>query len=111
MRTEQEIRNRINGHGISLTEPEVMEEEASLTAPYSPGKLSEKSLNDALTVFNDVRYIVGIPPVTLSKEDCEKAQAASLLIAIHGEAVHDPSVPDDMDEALASLGIISLKFS
>lgn len=75
------------------------------SSPYQPGALSKTTLNSAIGMFNQVRYIAGLSyDVTLKDEYNELAQAASLVNYVNGTMSHHPEQPSDMDKELYDLG-------
>lgn len=77
----------------------------SLTAPYSAGSLSEQTLNSAVTMLNQIRYIAGLPAdVTLNESYSQQAQAAALVGYLNGEGSHTPAQPAGMSDTLYQLG-------
>lgn len=79
--------------------------EPVLTAPYSPGALSQETLQGAIDVLNGMRYIAGIPyNVRLNEEYNQMAQAGALVNAVNNVMSHKPTQPDGMDDSLYQLG-------
>lgn len=103
--TSSEIRAYMAQSGASTSNATVMAEEADLSAPYSAGSLTQESLDDALKMLNQIRYIAGLDyNVTLNANYNEKVQAGVLLNAINKQLSHYPSRPDGIDDALYELG-------
>ena len=59
-RTRQEIKNYLSTHSVSVGAGVVYDEEPSYSGKFSYGKVSDKSLNEALDTLNAVRYITGL---------------------------------------------------
>lgn len=75
------------------------------SAPYKAGVLSDTTLNSAVDMLNQVRYIAGLSyDVKLKDEYNELAQAASLVNYVNGTMSHHPEQPSDMDKDLYDLG-------
>jgi uncharacterized protein YkwD len=103
-RTIEEIRAFINKTDGSRNQAVEYEEIPVKTAPYSPGKLSEKTLQSALNILNNVRYIAGIDAdVTLNDEYNSCVQAGTLVNNLQGRLSHQPTQPEGMDDTLYQL--------
>lgn len=75
------------------------------TAPYSPGRLSDESLKNALNWVNVIRYTAGVSSdVTLDDANNELAQAAALLNCLNGDLSHYPERPQGVSDELYALG-------
>lgn len=104
-RTEEEIREYLEKNPVILDKKETFEEEPSLSSPYSAGKLSEASLQNALNTINAIRYIAGIDNnVELNETYTQKTQASAFINALNGYISHYPKQPDGVDDELYSLG-------
>lgn len=103
--TESEVRAYMAQSGASTSNATVMAEEANLSEPYSPGSLTQESLDDALKMLNQIRYIAGLNNnVTLNEEYNRKVQAGVMLNAANKQLSHYPSRPDGIDDELYNLG-------
>ena len=77
----------------------------SVTVPYSPGALTDETLEEAVKAVNLIRYIAGLNSnITLNDTYTEMLQAGSLINAINNQLSHDPEQPAGMDDALYNLG-------
>ena len=105
-RTQAQIKAYAAGSGASMNNPTDYDQSPIIAGPgYYPGTLTSKSLNDALAMLNQIRYIAGLDAdVALDAAYSEKAQAASMLNDINKTLSHDPLKPPDMDQALFDLG-------
>ncbi|WP_408072501.1 CAP domain-containing protein [Butyrivibrio sp. JL13D10] len=103
-KSPQEIRNYIYSKKINLEEMPAYSVTPSTSQPYTTGNLSQGSLNSALNTLNAVRYIAGLPEVSLDTDLCQKAQTTSLINAVNNYQSHYPSKPQGMDEAMYKLG-------
>ncbi len=101
--TQEEIKNYAKNSNVSLKDALEFEEEPVTKSPYSLGKLSGKTLQSALKMLNQVRYIAGISDnVELSDEYNTLCQAGALANYANNELSHFPEqpvgMPDDMYE-------------
>ncbi len=80
------------------------EVEPSVTAPYAKGKLTPELLDNGLTYLNFIRYVAGLPDVTLDEELNETAQHGATLLAANNILTHYPSKPADMEDAFYQRG-------
>jgi hypothetical protein len=100
----EEIRAFINKTDGSRNQAVEYEETPVKTAPYSPGKLSQNTLQSALNILNNVRYIAGIDAdVTLNDDYNSCVQAGTLVNNLQGKLSHNPTQPDGMDDTLYQL--------
>jgi hypothetical protein len=110
--TQAEIVAYAKAHPFSTTAPVTYATKPKTTAPYAPGALSQKSLNEGLNALNLMRYIAGVDEVTLKDEYNEYAQAAALVNAVNGGIItHYPSKPAGMSDTLYQLGREGAAFS
>ena len=102
--TQEEIRTYVKNHPIQNMKPEFAVEQ-SATVPYAAGELTEETKQDALNMLNLLRYIAGVPTVSISEEAQNYAQTAALLLAITGKLDHHPEDhPQGMDDAMFQQG-------
>lgn len=72
---------------------------------YHSGALTDETLNNALTVYNYVRFLAGIDDnVTLNRNYNQYAQDASLINALNGSLSHYPSKPSEVSQSLFDSG-------
>ncbi len=103
--TQEEIRQYISADGASISDGITFEETPVLTAPYDPGKLSEATLQSAVTILNRMRYIAGLSyDVTLDETYSGQVQAGCLVDAVNKELTHTPAQPEGMSDELYKLG-------
>ena len=103
--TKEEIAEYIKKHPHDNADKNNFAAVPNFTAPYSPGRLSDDTLNDTCALLNYYRYIVGIPEVTLNDDYTELAQTACLLNAINKVNANNPlSQPSGMDNAMYQEG-------
>ena len=76
----------------------------SVSAPYSTGALTEDFLESGLTYLNYVRFVAGLPEVTLDDGMNENAQYGAVLLAANDNLTHYPDQPADMPDDFYSLG-------
>lgn len=102
---EDEIRDYLKASGATPDNPVVYKEKPSITAPYKAGSLTDETLNSAIKMLNQVRYIAGISyNVSLNDEAVAKTQAASLVNRVNDVLSHTPEKPSDMEDSLYQLG-------
>jgi Bacterial surface proteins containing Ig-like domains len=103
--TEDEIRDYLKASGATAYNPVAYKEKPSITAPYKAGSLTDETLNSAIKMLNQVRYIAGISyNVSLNEEAIAKTQAASLVNSVNDTLSHTPEKPTDMEDSLYQLG-------
>lgn len=102
--TQEEITEYYKEHPFNVTASAQYTVNPSMQSPYSAGKLSETTLNDALNALNVVRYIAGLDEVSLNSQYNELTQAASLVNAVNNSLSHSPSQPDQFPDDLYNDG-------
>ncbi|HCT93139.1 MAG TPA: secretory protein [Lachnospiraceae bacterium] len=103
--TPADIRNYIQQSGASIDNPVVFQTSPSVKAPYAAGTLSGDTLQSALGILNQVRYIAGLDAdVALNAEYTLLTQAAALVNAANRQLSHYPNRPSGMDDELYGLG-------
>ncbi len=104
-RTQEEIRVFVRQSGAGLDDAITYAEEPGVTVPYSAGRLSEETLQSAVAMLNQVRYIAGLTyDVQLDRSYSEKCQAASIVNYVNRKMDHNPQKPADMEDILYQLG-------
>ena len=102
--TQDEIRNYIKESGAKITDTVSFQENPVTEAPFSLGRLSDETLDSAVRMLNQIRYIAGIPyDVVLDEAYNEKAQAASLVNYVNGKMTHYPTKPEGMEDEMFAL--------
>ncbi len=76
----------------------------SVSAPYAAGKLSDNLLQSGLTYLNYIRFVAGLPEVTLNETLNDYSQHGAVLLAAINTLTHYPSQPEDMDDAFYEKG-------
>lgn len=103
--TKAEIIQRISDSGAKLTDEVTYKTMYSTTAPYSAGVLSDETLNSAIAMLNNVRYIAGLNyDVTLDAGYTEACQAGAMVNLVNGPLSHFPTQPEGMSDTLYNLG-------
>ncbi|MDE6221377.1 MAG: CAP domain-containing protein [Lachnospiraceae bacterium] len=104
--TQAEISARIKSDGVSLIDPLNFAVDPQLAAPYdNAGVLSQDTLDAAMKMMNQIRYIAGLQDnVTLNEEYNRKAQAAALVNYANRSLSHSPSKPAGMSDTMYKLG-------
>ncbi len=103
-RTPQEIKQYIDDNPYRLSLRDSFVSKPSLSYPYEPGKLTDKTLENALNAINCMRYIAGLPEVSLNSHYNELTQAASLVNEVNGSLEHSPTQPSDMPDDIFNMG-------
>ena len=104
-RTEEEISEYLKKNPVDLHAAVSYKTKPSLKAPYEAGQLSDETLNSALRLVKNIRYIAGLSDnVVLNDEYTARAQAGSLVNAVNDELSHTPNKPANMSEDLYQLG-------
>lgn len=105
--SQEEIREFVRRTGATIEDAVVYETPASLKSPYSPGSLTRSSLESAVGMLNQVRYIAGLSyNIGINEEYNRLAQAASLVNQVNNELTHYPSQPSDMESSLYEAGAL-----
>lgn len=103
--TRGDIRNYMASSGASSENRTEMQTEPVLTSPYAPGVVTQQSLQDALAMVNQMRYIAGLSnDVVLDEEFTRAAQAGAFLNAVNNQISHYPERPVGIDDELYELG-------
>ncbi|MGN0295199.1 MAG: CAP domain-containing protein [Lachnospiraceae bacterium] len=93
-RTVEEIRDFASRYPASVSQKVTYKKEPSLSNPYSEGILSDETMNSALNLLNQCRYIAGLDAdVTLDDDYSSQASAATLVNYLNGELSHNPKKP------------------
>lgn len=102
---QEEIRSYIRQSGADIYDPVEYASKPSAKKPYEAGALSDSTLQSALAVMNQVRYIAGIDAdVALDEEYTGLAQAGALVNAANGLLSHNPDKPAGMADSLYEQG-------
>ncbi len=103
--TEAEIRQYIAENPFDFSASVYDETPNYKSAPYSAGKLSDETLQNALNALNTMRFVAGIDEVELSDDDNLRCQAGALINAVNNTLSHSPTQPDGMSDELYQLGL------
>ena len=105
--TKVQIIDYLANSGVSINDPTTYAVEPVFYTQM--GDLSAQTKQKALAMLNNVRYIAGLNPVTLSDEYGKLAQAGTFADHAVGTLTHYPaksgSKPDDMAEDVWQMGI------
>ena len=102
--TQEEICNYVKNSKVSINDALKFDEEPITESPYSLGKLSDETLQSALKMLNQVRYIAGISDnVELSEQYNTLCQAGALANYANNTLSHYPVKPDGMSDTMYSL--------
>lgn len=103
--TQDEIRAYIKSNGASPDDPVIYKVKPSIEAPYNAGSLSDQTLDSAIRMLNQIRYIAGLShELKLNNSYNEMVQAASLVNCVNYVLTHYPEKPADMEDSLYRLG-------
>jgi len=104
--TQAEISARIKSDGVRQQEPLNYIVDPLFTSPYdNAGVLAPDTLNDAMKMMNQIRYIAGLQDnVTLNEEYNQKAQAAAYVNFLNRGLSHYPAKPAGMADSMYNLG-------
>lgn len=98
--SQAEIAEFANAHPAPLDYPITYADEPSLSEPYAAGVLSDETVNSALNMLNQVRYIAGVDAnVTHNAEQARLASAGSLLNFLNEKLVHEPTRPTQLADS------------
>lgn len=98
--TQAEIAAFASSHPASLEQSISYSTEPSLSGTYSAGVLSDETVNSAMNLLNQVRYIAGVGSgVTHDAASAKLASAASLLNYLNGKLDHYPTRPDVLSDS------------
>lgn len=103
-RSAEEIAKYISAHPFNYDDATFSVKPNYTKAPYSAGKLSDKSQKNTLNALNNVRFIAGLNEVQLLDDYSELAQAAALVNAVNDDLSHYPPKPAGMSDALYNKG-------
>lgn len=104
-RTQNEIRKYIKKSGAKTGDKVTYKTNPVVKPPYKPGKLSDKTLDSAVKMVNQIRFIAGLDyNVKIDNDYTEKTQAASLVNSVNNTLTHYPIKPAKMQEKLFKLG-------
>ncbi|MDO4415637.1 MAG: S-layer homology domain-containing protein [Erysipelotrichaceae bacterium] len=100
--TPEEVIRYIDEYGTWFDKLAEYDEEPDYrNPPYSPGKLKQDYLENALAAVNSVRYISGLTyDIKLDDTYNELAQAAALICMTNFSLDHYPPKPEGMDDEL-----------
>ncbi len=100
--TEYEIEQYIESHPFDASQSSYTVQPS--TTPYEMGELDDATKENALNALNCMRYIAGLPEVTLNEEYGRLAQAAAFLSSLNGYISHYPEQPEGLPDDIYSLG-------
>ncbi|MDE6729017.1 MAG: fibronectin type III domain-containing protein [Oscillospiraceae bacterium] len=103
--TQSEIQNYIAAHPFSTNDVSVFTREPDFTSPYTdPGALSSDTLQGGLNALNVMRYIAGIPEVTLNSEYNDLCQHGAYINFLNKSISHSPAKPSGVSDSLYAKG-------
>ena len=99
--TQDEIRAKYVELGLDKEWKTEYSVKPSVKKPYSEGKLTDASLQQALNMLNFIRYTAGLSDnVVLDDSYNHYAQCASVVNAANGLMSHTPAKPSGMNDAM-----------
>ncbi len=103
--SQQEILDRMNSDAAVTSASLTFAAVPSTAQPYAAGSLSSETLDGAITMLNQIRFIAGLQDnVTLDDSYNQMAQAASLVNYVNNELTHFPEQPAGMEDSLYEQG-------
>ncbi len=76
----------------------------SYSAPYKTGKLNASFIKSGLDYLNFIRYLAGLPEVSLSTELNDISQHGAVLLMANDQLTHYPDQPSNMSDAFYQKG-------
>lgn len=95
--TKDEILAYMDSHMVESKNASMVRD-VNVEPPYDFGRVSDDSLNDAISHLNIYRYIAGLKPVEWGEQYRELAQAGAYSCYLNRELSHYQTAPADMDE-------------
>ena len=103
--SQQEILDRMNSDAAVTSASLTFAAVPSTAQPYAAGSLSSETLDGAITMLNQIRFIAGLQDnVTLDDSYNQMVQAASLVNYVNNELTHFPEQPAGMEDSLYQQG-------
>lgn len=103
--TQAEIRSFLATGGAKAGDNTTYGVSPSFSPPFSSGSLSSGTLNSALAMINQIRYIAGVSSnVTLNTAYNGYTQDAALLQYLNGAISHAPTRPAGVSDSLYNSG-------
>lgn len=101
-RTKEEIREFVKRHPAKVNDEVKTLVEPSFKKKFNEaGVLSQETLQSALNITNQIRFIAGLSGmVSLNKEYVKLTQAASYINALNDNLTHSPEKPKGVSESL-----------
>lgn len=104
-RSQEDIRNYIGAHPFSTSGGVSFSEQPDMTAPYeSSGALDSSTLTNGLNAMNVMRYIAGLPEVTLNGDYIALCQDGAYVSALNGTIDHYPNKPNGISDSIYTSG-------
>lgn len=95
--TRQELRDAFSAVELPGAESPYADEPC-VSAPYSPGALTDAAKESALAYVNFLRAVAGLDPVRVSALYDLRSQHGAVLLAANDRIDHHPPQPNDMAE-------------
>jgi len=104
-RTTDEILEFLSQENAVKADKVSYKEISSITAPYKAGTLSSETLDSAIAMVRQIRFIAGLPyDMSLNEDYNNLSQSAALVNYVNNKLSHAPSQPNDMSEKLFEQG-------
>ena len=99
--SQEEIRQFAHAHPAETNTATAFRRRPSLTEPYSPGLISEQSMQNALNMVNQVRFIAGLNADVVNAADREEMLGAAALVNyLNRELSHNPRRPEVLADSV-----------
>lgn len=104
-RSQADIRDYVSANPFSTSEAISFSKQPDLTTPYeNSGALNSSSLQNGLNAVNVMRYIAGLPEVTLNSEYNALCQDGAYISALNNTISHSPDKPSDVSDSIYTSG-------
>ncbi len=105
-----EIRSYLAAHPVNLDTSDTWDVAANADKDEA-GKLSQKSLTNALNALNFIRYIAGLNEVTIDADYQDQAQAEAALLKETGTLTNSPNQPASVTQEFFDMAAAGAKNS
>ena len=98
--TKSDIRAFVDAHPSDPYSTTEFKVEPSLEEPYAAGQLSDATIQNALNMINQCRYIAGLNADVANYPEMEsRIEAAALVNALNGGLSHYPERPEELADS------------
>lgn len=103
--SQSDIRAYAAAHPFDTTKETVYSKAPDMTAPYEDsGALAGSTLQEGVNALNTMRYIAGLPEVTLNGDYNAMCQDGAYVCKLNNEINHYPDKPEGISESIYSSG-------